>query len=66
MSSYRLGNLLKEKILFLNRNLKRLFMNNLLSLLSGSTLLVITLILPYSGDGKEVQLGCYHNKNFRH
>jgi hypothetical protein len=64
MSSYRLGNLLKEKILFLNRNLKRLFMNNLLSLLSGSTLLVITLILPYSGDGKEVQLGWWDQSLF--
>lgn len=32
-------------------------MNNLIPLFSGSMLLLITLILPYSGDGEEVQVG---------
>lgn len=39
-------------------------MNNLIPLFSGSMLLLITLILPYSGNGEEVQVGWWDQRLF--
>jgi hypothetical protein len=54
--SSSLGNLLKEKLLSLKEKFTRIH-EHLSLLFSGSMLLLITLILPYSGDGEEVQVG---------